>query len=156
MNQEELKEILELHRKWLFNIEGGKKANLSNADLRYANLSNADLSNANLRNANLRNADLRYANLSNADLSNADLSNANLRNANLSNAKTNNRYIQIGCIGSKKAITTYCFDEDKITCGCFTGTLDEFRLKVLESYPDPEDQFHKEYIGFINYLEGLK
>ena len=126
MNQEELKEILELHRKWLFNIEGGKKANLSNADLRYANLSNADLSNA------------------------------NLRNANLSNAKTNNRYIQIGCIGSKKAITTYCFNEDKITCGCFTGTLDEFRLKVLESYPDPEDQFHKEYIGFINYLEGLK
>lgn len=48
-----LKEILELHRKWLDGEKEGIKAdlsnvNLSNADLRYADLRGADLSNADL------------------------------------------------------------------------------------------------------------
>lgn len=63
MTQEELNEVLEKHKLWLEDKEGGVKANLSNADLRYANLRNADLSDADLRYANLSNADLRYANL---------------------------------------------------------------------------------------------
>ena len=120
---QELVSILEKHRLWLSEGDGGERADLSNANLRnadlrnanlrYADLSNADLSNAdlryadlrnanlryadlsnaNLRNADLRNADLRYADLSNADLSNADLRNANLRNADLSNA--NLRYADL-------------------------------------------------------------
>ena len=57
MNSNELKEILELHKKWLNNENNGSKANLSGADL-----SGADLSKAKLR----------YANLSDADLSGAD------------------------------------------------------------------------------------
>ena len=43
---EELKEILELHNKWLNNEDGGVRADLS-----YANLRSADLSYANLRSA---------------------------------------------------------------------------------------------------------
>ena len=39
----DLKQILELHKKWLNNEDGGKRANLSDA-----NLSGADLSGANL------------------------------------------------------------------------------------------------------------
>ena len=106
MNKEELKEILDLHRKWLFNIDGGKRANLSSADLR--------------------------------------------------SAKTDKRYIQVSCIGSRKDMTTYCFEDDLIICGCFKGTLKEFKEKVLETYPDKKSQYHKEYLGFIKYLEGLK
>ena len=68
MTNEQLKEILEAHEKWLNGEEGGKKANLRYADLRGANLCNADLRYADLRGANLYNADLRYANLRNADL----------------------------------------------------------------------------------------
>ncbi|HEM1479786.1 TPA: pentapeptide repeat-containing protein [Listeria monocytogenes] len=82
MKQEELDIILENHGKWLRN-EGGEKADLSYANLRFANLRLADLSYANLRFANLRLADLSYANLRLADLSNADLSYANLRLADL-------------------------------------------------------------------------
>ncbi len=63
MTKEELKEILDSHKKWLNNEPDGKKADLSGADL----------SNANLRFANLRDANLRFANLSGADLSGADL-----------------------------------------------------------------------------------
>ena len=62
MGSQELKDRLELHRKWLNNEKEGKKfiaatgENLSSADLRYANLSSADL-----RSADLSYADLSYA-----------------------------------------------------------------------------------------------
>jgi hypothetical protein len=47
MNQIELKEVLDSHKKWL-SSEGGIRADLSSANLRSANLSGANLSGANL------------------------------------------------------------------------------------------------------------
>ena len=63
MKQEELNSILELHRKWLYNEEGGKRADLSFKNLYGANLYGANLYGANLRGANLYGANLRGANL---------------------------------------------------------------------------------------------
>lgn len=68
MEQKKLDEILEKHRKWLNDEEGGGRANLRGANLRGANLRDANLENADLRGANLETADLRGANLENADL----------------------------------------------------------------------------------------
>ena len=130
-------------------------ANLSDANLRFADLIGANLSGADLIGANLSDADLRNANLRDADLRNANLRDANLRSANLSDAKTDKRYIQISCIGSAKRMTTYCFDDDIIWCGCFKGTLESFEQKVKETHSDNE-QYLKEYLGFINYLKDLK
>mgnify|MGYP002604171700 CR=1 FL=1 len=73
MTQCDLNTIIQLHEKWLRREPGGKKANLSSADLRGADLSGADLNHA----------DLRYADLSGADLSHADLRYADLRGANV-------------------------------------------------------------------------
>ena len=81
ITEQELKEILEKHEKWLRGEEGG-----SRADLSYANLTNVNLTNANLYRANLYNASLYRTNLTNVNLTNANLYNANLYNANLSNA----------------------------------------------------------------------
>ena len=102
MNADELRVVLEKHKKWLTNEDGGERANLHGADLSdvvdliEANLRMADLSDANLRGANLDGADLseayiswadlRNANLRKADLRGADLRNANLRGANLRGA----------------------------------------------------------------------
>ena len=95
---EELKAVLEEHKKWLESEDGAEgscadlrganlsDADLSDADLRGANLSDADLSFANLRGANLSDANLSFANLSFANLRRAGLSDANLRGANLSRA----------------------------------------------------------------------
>ena len=83
MNKEELKEILDSHKKWLHNEPGGEKADLRDADLRDANLRSADLRFADLRSADLRFADLRGANLRFADLRGADLRFADLRGADL-------------------------------------------------------------------------
>ena len=53
MTSEEIKKVLDLHKKWLNNEQGGERANLRRADLREADLRWADLSEANLRGANL-------------------------------------------------------------------------------------------------------
>jgi uncharacterized protein YjbI with pentapeptide repeats len=106
MDKQELKNILDEHKKWVQN-EGGKsadlgcanlygaklrdadlrKADLAYADLREADLTGADLMDADLSEANLTCADLRYTNLSGADLTCANLWKADLRGANLRGAK---------------------------------------------------------------------
>ena len=68
MNQDELDAILQKHKLWLDDADGGiradlKGANLRGADLRGAVLRGADLSDADLRGADLRGADLRGADL---------------------------------------------------------------------------------------------
>ena len=73
MDNEKLKEILERHRKWLNNEDGGERAdlcgaNLCGADLCGANLYGADLCEANLCGANLCGAYLRGAYLCGAYL----------------------------------------------------------------------------------------
>ena len=99
---EQLNEILENHKKWLYN-EGGERADLHDTDLkefilrgvdfRKANLQGANLSKANIEGANLSEANLEYAdlrraclektNLSESNLSKTDCTYANLRNASL-------------------------------------------------------------------------
>ncbi len=101
MDNEKLKEILERHRKWLNDEDGGERANLYEANLYGANLREADLREADLREAdlygaNLRGANLRGANLYGANLYGADLREANLREANLRGAK-NLPFIPLVC-----------------------------------------------------------
>ena len=81
-----LKEVLELHEKWVNCEVGGVRANLTGADLTDSNLTDANLRGADLRGADLRGADLRGANLRGAYLTDADLRGANLRGANLKGA----------------------------------------------------------------------
>ena len=85
VNADELKKVLDSHRKWM-NNDGGERANLYGADLSEANLRGADLSEANLTDANLYGANLSEANLYGANLSRANLYGANLTDANLSRA----------------------------------------------------------------------
>ena len=85
MTPTELAAVIEDHRLWLAGT-GGKRAILSDADLRYADLRYANLSDANLSDANLSYANLSHANLSDADLRYANLSETDLRYANLSDA----------------------------------------------------------------------
>lgn len=73
MTQEELNMILDRHRKWLNDEEGGEMADLCGADL-----IGADLPQANLGGANLRGVDLCWANLRGAYLRGANLHGANL------------------------------------------------------------------------------
>ena len=86
MTKEELKNVLDLHRKWSNCEKGGVKADLCGANLRGADLCGADLCGANLRGADLCGANLLGANLRGANLCGADLFEANLRGADLCGA----------------------------------------------------------------------
>ena len=88
MTQKELKMILDRHRKWLNDEEGGERANLREANLyranlREANLYRADLGGANLGEVNLGGANLGEVNLGGANLHGAYICEANLHGANL-------------------------------------------------------------------------
>ena len=122
----DLKQILELHKKWLNNEDGGKRAdlrdaNLRDADLRRANLRSADLSDADLRSADLSDADLRSADLSDADLSGADLWDVTGNKKEIFTFQTN-KYtvviyqdrIQIGCKNFSQS-EWFNFSDDEIT-----------------------------------------
>lgn len=86
MDEKELKQILESHRKWLRGEKGGEMANLRGADLCGADLRRADLREADLYRANLCDADLGGANLYKAVLCGANLCGSYLRGANLCKA----------------------------------------------------------------------
>lgn len=58
MGKEELKKILDNHKKWILNEDGGERLDLRGADLRGASLCGADLRYANLCDANLCGADI--------------------------------------------------------------------------------------------------
>ena len=91
MKADELKSIIEKHKKWLNNEVGGERAELRGGDLSGVDLSGVDLRGAALfgvylrylRGADLRGADLRYANLCHAELRGADLRGADLLGAEL-------------------------------------------------------------------------
>jgi len=175
MEREKLDEILRKHLLYLQNKDGGERANLSyadlsdvdlsganlsDADLSYVDLSDANLSDVNLRGVNLRGADLSGADLSGTDLRGADLRGVNLRCTDLSGTdlrctETDKRYVSISCIGSRKDMTTYCFDDDIIWCGCFTGSLADFVKTVMETHKE-NPIYLQEYLGFINYIKNLK
>lgn len=83
MKDEELRKILEKHRKWLNNEDGGERANLQRANLQWVNLRVANLQWADLRRVNLQGTNLHGVNLQGADLRVADLRVADLQRANL-------------------------------------------------------------------------
>ena len=97
MNANELKEVLELHKKWLNNDESGKRADLCNADLCNAVLRDAVLRDAVLKGAVLRGADLSDADLKGAVLKGADLKGADLRGADLKGADLDYSCLPLWC-----------------------------------------------------------
>jgi hypothetical protein len=69
--------------------------------------------------------------------------------------------VEITGIGSRNDTTIYRPDINQVICGCWCkepngylgGTLEEFKERVLSAYPDPENQYHKEYMKAIELLE---
>ena len=56
-------------------------------------------------------------------------------------------------MGSRKSQTTVYFDDSRteVVCGCFRGTLEEFKDKVLQTHGD--SQYVKDYQAWIGRVE---
>ncbi|HAU88317.1 MAG TPA: pentapeptide repeat-containing protein [Lachnospiraceae bacterium] len=87
LTKEELKNILNLHEKWLCDEVGGVRACLIDVNLKGRCLLGEDLRNAHLENVILKKSNLIDVNLSHAVLINVDLQAASLAGTNLSFAK---------------------------------------------------------------------
>lgn len=85
MNQTELEEVLDSHKRYLSHFKDGEKADLRNIDLRGNDLSCTELQHADLRDANLRCVNLKHSDLRGAKLQGANLNSALLEHTNLSN-----------------------------------------------------------------------
>lgn len=144
MNKEEIKEILRLHLSYIFNEEGGVRANLVDNDLRGNDLKRVDLSFADLRGVDLRGVELNFSVLEASDLRGANLRGADLRNTSLKNSDLRNVRLEgadLLCanfhntIGNKKEIKTYQFEKyivnivkeiGVIQIGCENHTYEEW------------------------------
>jgi len=47
-------------------------------------------------------------------------------------------------------------EEIQVVCGCFHGTLEEFKNQVEETYPDEKNQYRQEYSAFIEKVEKYR
>jgi len=105
--------------------------------------------------ANLAGAYLAGANLGRANLAWANLAGANLARANLAGAKLigERPVFQIGPIGSRCSyFVAYLTDAGvKVKAGCFTGTLDEFRVKLQDTHDD--NNHAEEYRAALTLIE---
>lgn len=168
ITQEKLDEILRLHKLWLeSDFLDGEKAYLGYCDLSNLDFNEIDLSSIVFKCSNLRNCMLVNSNLSDADLSGCDLSNANLTYSNLTNvnliganlsntnlyktdlfyAKIDNM-ISIGNLGEYNRTVYYFYKNDRVICGCFDDTLEEFEKAIKEKY--------KEKSNYYNVIEMFK
>lgn len=164
-NGKTLEEVLRLHKKWLDNEEGGERLDLYGEDLRYVNLSGVNLSWADLKGVDLTYVNLSWADLSNTNLSDANLICVNLKGANLRGTDLENckfyltnlykckgDFVSVGNIGSRNDTTHYFYKDNRIICGCFDGTMEEFEKKVKESYGE-DDKEYRQYMFAIYVLK---
>ena len=176
-----LEDILVAHTNWL-NGKGGERAdlsytnlrfvNLSGVDLRYADLEGAKLEGAKLKGAKLEGAKLEYSDLEGSDLEGSDLkfvnlggtdfSFSNLRNADLEGAgfyltnlyKAKGDFVGIENVGSRNDTTHYFYKDNRVICGCFDGTIEQFEEKVKNTYKS-DDKEYKQYMIAIRTLKEL-
>jgi hypothetical protein len=73
-----------------------------------------------------------------------------------SDFKSNPQRITSHKIGSRESQTTYYWNEEKeqIVCGCFKGTLQEFKDAIKNEHKDNEHS--KAYFKWIEAVEGYK
>ena len=107
-------------------------------------------SKTNLNYASLDRARLDGASLVGASLDGARLVGASLDRASLDGASL----VTVGWIGSRKAYTTYNATKDEVRCGCFAGTMKEFKAKVKATYP-AASLHRKEYEAAIKFMEAV-
>ena len=110
---DELKEILASHAKWLKG-DGGQRANLRDGDLSYANLRYANLRDANLSYTDLSYAILNDAILNDAILTGAILNDAILTGADLIGAEGNGREVMSSYVHPWRVVHT----DNIVAIGC--------------------------------------
>jgi uncharacterized protein YjbI with pentapeptide repeats len=143
------------------NLRGSnlRGSNLRGSNLSYSNLSYSNLRGSNLRGSNLSYSNLSYSNLSGSDLSGSDLSGSDLSGSNLRGSDLRGKpilnIVQVSGIGSERRTTVAIITARtcEITCGCFRGTLDEWRTRI-EATHAAAPTFLAQYRAAVAFVEA--
>ena len=69
----------------------------------------------------------------------------------------NDQFKSIDNIGSRNSTTTFFKDIYTniiyVVCGCFRGTIDEFKERVIETHGD--NKYAEQYLGAIEYIKKI-
>jgi hypothetical protein len=130
MTQEEIRTVLRAHNAWLYDEQGGKRADMSGANLYKANLAQAYLCRADMSGA-IWNMD--------GTSENTDI----------------DQFIFARGLGSRKDETQWDFKNDLLLCGCFTGSLEEFAAQIEETHRN-NPIFLAEYRAMITFFKEVK
>ena len=123
---EQIAEVLRKHQACLLDQEDGERANLDGANLDGANLYGANLDGANLDGIR-----------------------------GLDKAKNFQPFVAVGPIGSRNGYTYIHLREDKVRCGCFTGTLEAFETAVRRTHADNPMHLGG-YLGVIEMAKQVR
>ena len=140
---QEIKEILDVHDKWLHDEDGGERADLRGADL---------------RGADLRGAYLRCAYLRGADLRGADLRSADLQGAKYADEEMLVEYFCIGPMGSRSDYLQVFITDKRVELktGCFCGSLEQFTEQASEHIIAEHRQSYLAAVEFIKAMVAPK
>ena len=73
MTKKEFDEMLRLHEMWLNGEEGGKRANMQDANMQCADMQYANMQCANMQRTDMRHADMRSAKMQRTDMRGANI-----------------------------------------------------------------------------------
>lgn len=117
--REELEEILEKHKKWLNNEDGGERSNLRYCDLSHYDLRNKDMRYCDLHGSRLvdidmRGTDLRGSNMRYCDIRGGILVGADMRYCDLSGCNLDACNIDFSCLPLWPKALNAQFDNEQI------------------------------------------
>jgi hypothetical protein len=114
-----------------------------------------DLSSINFYNLKIK-MNLKHFNFSGSNFRRSYFIGSNFSGSNFSGfdfSYTKGLNIIFVCgIGSMKRKTSYFWKMDKIFCGCFSGTLKQFKRQISETYKK-DNLYYKQYQLSVEYFE---
>lgn len=125
-------------------------------NLKHFNFSGSDFrgsyfSGSNFSGSNFSGSDFRDSNFRDSNFSGSYFRRSNFSDSDFSHVK-GIKVISICGIGSEKRKTLYFWKMDKIFCGCFSGTLKQFKIQISETYKE-DDFYYKQYQIAVEYFE---
>ena len=64
-------------------------------------------------------------------------------------------YVLVGPAGSRAAVTTFVPGDDMVSCGCFSGTLEEFAARVEETH-EGQALFLSQYRSMVQFFRLMR
>lgn len=140
--------------------------NMSIALFRGCSLGKCEFSHTNLSSVNFENTSLNCSKFCACCLNNScfddcsDTYGIEFHDCNLTKIDMPEPVYSIGPIGSRYSLTTFFAGRNIVQCGCWNGTLEDFKARIDEAYPSCSEGeeliFREQYLAAIKFFERMR